>query len=248
MAPANSFVVLGATGAIGSSLVRNLTTNGSHVVAGVRDPVKAEQLREDTGCLVHQIAANESRSIETCIQAAEDQYGSIAGIANCIGSVLLKPAHLTSDAEWEEVLAVNLSTSFAVVRGAARSMRKTGGSVVLCSSAAAKIGLVNHEAIAAAKAGIIGLTLSAAATYASRGIRINAIAPGLVKSEMTRKLWKTQEAADISSRMHALGRLGEPDEVAAAIAFLLDPANCWITGQTIGVDGGLGSLVTKTRV
>ena len=119
--------------------------------------------------------------------------------------------------------------------------------MVLCSSAAARIGLANHEAIAAAKAGIIGLTLSAAATYSNRGIRFNAVAPGLVKSEMTRTLWESEEAAAVSSQMHALGRLGKPEDVAAAIAFLLDPANAWITGQVLGVDGGLGSVLPRTR-
>jgi NAD(P)-dependent dehydrogenase (short-subunit alcohol dehydrogenase family) len=127
-------------------------------------------------------------------------------------------------------------------------MRQSGGSIVLVSSAAAQIGLSNHEAIAAAKAGIIGLTLSAAATYASRGIRVNAVSPGLVKSEMTRKLWETDEAAAMSAQMHAVGRLGEPEDVARAIAWLLDPDNTWVTGQTIGVDGGLGSVLTRMKM
>ena len=118
----------------------------------------------------------------------------------------------------------------------------------MVSSAAAQIGLSNHEAIAAAKAGIIGLTLSAAATYAGRRIRFNAVSPGLVKSEMTRKLWESDEALAMSSRMHALGRLGEPEDVARAIAWLLDPTNDWITGQNIGVDGGLGSVLTRMKM
>lgn len=127
-------------------------------------------------------------------------------------------------------------------------MRQSGGAVVLVSSAAAKIGLSNHEAIAAAKAGITGLTLSAAATYAARGIRINAVSPGLVKSEMTRKLWESEEAAAMSAQMHALGRLGEPADVANAIAWLLGDESSWVTGQTIGVDGGLGSVLTRMKM
>jgi 3-oxoacyl-[acyl-carrier protein] reductase len=127
-------------------------------------------------------------------------------------------------------------------------MRKSGGSIVLVSSAAAQIGLANHEAIAAAKAGIIGLMLSAAATYSNRGIRVNAVAPGLVKSQMTRKMWDTEQAAVASCQMHALGRLGEPEDVARAIAWLLDPLTSWVTGQTLGVDGGLGSVLTRTKI
>jgi len=131
------------------------------------------------------------------------------------------------------------------VRAAGQLM--DGGSVVLVSSAAARIGLANHEAIAAAKAGIEGLTRSAAATYASRGLRFNAVAPGLLKTGLTRRLWENESAAAASAAMHPLGRLGEPEDVAGLIAWLLDPVNTWITGQVIGVDGGLADLKTKNR-
>ena len=244
----NTFVVLGGTGAVGSALVRQLTAEGANVAIGVRDVEKAGTIAEETSCDVHKVEADVPESIEACIKATADKYDSMTGVANCIGSVLLKPAHLTSDAEWHHTITTNLTSSFSLVRAAAKVMRQSGGSIVLCSSAAARIGLANHEAIAAAKAGIIGLTLSAAATYSNRGIRVNAVAPGLVKSEMTRKLWETEEAAAVSSQMHALGRLGEPEDVANAIAWLLHPANTWITGQTIGVDGGLGSVLTRMKL
>jgi NAD(P)-dependent dehydrogenase (short-subunit alcohol dehydrogenase family) len=143
------------------------------------------------------------------------------------------------------VIAANLTSAFAVVRAAGKAMRQKGGSIVLVSSAAARIGLANHEAIAAAKAGVMGLTLSAAATYASKGIRVNAVAPGLVRTPMTQRIWDNPKSAEASQAMHALGRLGEPDDVASLIGWLLDPANSWVTGQVIGVDGGLGSLRTR---
>jgi len=244
----NTFVVLGGTGSVGSALVRQLSTAGANVVIGVRDTDKATAIAEQASCDVHQVEADDPESIDACIKATVDKYHSISGVANCIGSVLLKPAHLTSDAEWHHTITTNLTSSFSLVRAAARVMRQSGGSIVLCSSAAAHIGLANHEAIAAAKAGIIGLTLSAAATYANRGLRINAVAPGLVKSEMTRKLWETDEAAKFSSQMHALGRLGEPEDIAHAIAFLLGPSSSWMTGQTIGVDGGLSSVLSRMKV
>ena len=164
-----------------------------------------------------------------------------------MGTVLLKPAHLTTDKEWHDTLSVNLTSSFFLIRSAVKAMRERGGSIVLISSAAAQIGLANHEAIAAAKAGIIGLSLSAAATYAGRGIRVNTVAPGLVKSEMTRKLWETESAAAASTRMHALGRLGEPDDIAKAILWLLDAESSWVTGQTISVDGGLSRLAPRAK-
>jgi NAD(P)-dependent dehydrogenase (short-subunit alcohol dehydrogenase family) len=119
---------------------------------------------------------------------------------------------------------------------------KQGGSIVLVSSAAARVGLANHEAIAAAKAGVIGLALSAAATYAPRGIRVNCVAPGLVRTPLTSRITENEAALKGSLAMHALGRIGEASDVASAMEWLLDPAQAWVTGQVIGVDGGLASL------
>ena len=114
------------------------------------------------------------------------------------------------------------------------------------SSAAGRIGLANHEAIAAAKAGVIGLTLSAAATYAARGLRVNCVAPGLVHTKMSEKITSNPSAEAFSKALHPLGRLGTPDDIGALAALLLSEDSSWITGQVFGVDGGLGTL--KTRV
>jgi NAD(P)-dependent dehydrogenase (short-subunit alcohol dehydrogenase family) len=121
-------------------------------------------------------------------------------------------------------------------------MMASGGSIVLCSTAAARAGFANHEAIAAAKAGVIGLTLSAAATYAPRNIRVNCVAPGLVDTPLAARITANPAALQASTAMHALGRIGRPEDVASAIAWLLNPENSWVTGQVLGVDGGLASL------
>ena len=121
-------------------------------------------------------------------------------------------------------------------------MARGGGSVVLLSTAAARHGLANHEAIAAAKAGLVGLALSAAATYGPRGLRVNCVAPGLVRTPLTERITSNEASLKASVAMHSLGRIGEPEEVASAIAWLLDPEQSWVTGQVLGVDGGLGSV------
>jgi 3-oxoacyl-[acyl-carrier protein] reductase len=180
------------------------------------------------------------------VDAVFAQAGPLDGVVNCSGSLWLKPAHLTAQAQYQAVVDASLTTAFATVRAAGKHMTK-GGSVVLISSAAAMEGLPNHEAIAAAKAGIIGLTLSAAATYASMNLRFNAIAPGLVETALTTALTSNETARKFSENMHALGRLGTPEDIARAILFLLDPANNWITGQVLAVDGGLSRVRPKMK-
>ena len=243
-----SYVVLGGTSCVAKALAQRIRVAGGNLLLTARCEFSAAELAEQFSCETAVSVADDSASIDRAVQLAMERFGKIDGVVNCMGTVLLKPAHLTTDQEWHDTLSINLTSSFYLIRAAVKAMRQGGGSIVLISSAAAQIGLANHEAIAAAKAGIIGLTISAAATYAGRGIRVNAVAPGLVKSEMTRKLWESESAAAASTQMHALGRLGEPDDIAKAIAWLLDSENNWITGQTICVDGGLSSVMSRLKV
>lgn len=190
------------------------------------------------------VDAADFADVDRVADEARAQLGHVTAMVNCVGSLLLKPAHLTKAEEFQATIAANLTSAFAVVRAAARVM-PDGGSVVLCSSAAARIGLANHEAIAAAKAGVLGLTLSAAATYASRGLRVNAVAPGLVRTPLTARITGSAAAADASRALHALGRLGEADDVASLMAWLVGAESTWVTGQCFGVDGGLGTVRAK---
>jgi 3-oxoacyl-[acyl-carrier protein] reductase len=180
------------------------------------------------------------------VDRAVAEAGSLDGVACFAGSMLLKPAHLTSRQQYDEVISASLTTAFATVRAAGRHLRG-GGSVVLVSSAAAMAGLANHDAIAAAKAGVVGLMLSSAASYAAQGLRINAVAPGLTQTPLTAALTSSEGSRKISESMHALGRLGRPEDVARGVAFLLDPGNDWITGQVLGIDGGLSHVRPKIR-
>jgi NAD(P)-dependent dehydrogenase (short-subunit alcohol dehydrogenase family) len=218
---------------------------GANVALASRPSDRLDELARDLDAPKWELDASDPTLIDSIFSDVVERFGRIDGVANCIGSLLLKSAHITSFDEWNAVITANLTSAFAVVRSATKAMRGQGGSIVLVSSAAARIGLANHEAIAAAKAGVIGLTLSAAATYASKGIRVNAVAPGLVRTPMTQRIWDNPKSAEASQAMHALGRLGEPDDVASLITWLLDPANSWVTGQVVGVDGGLGSLRTR---
>ncbi len=230
--------IIGAAGGIGVSLSRRLKKEGAELLLLGRSEAKLATLAEELGASSQALDAANSDALQQALTA----FGAFSGIVNCAGSVLLKPAHLTSDAEWAETLKINLTTAFNTVRAGAKAMMQTGGSIVLCSTAAARTGLANHEAVAAAKAGVIGLTLSAAATYAGRNIRINCVAPGLVDTPLTARITSNEAALKASMGMHALGRVGKPEHVASAIAWLLDAENDWVTGQVLGVDGGLGTV------
>jgi 3-oxoacyl-[acyl-carrier protein] reductase len=237
-------LILGAAGGIGSALARRLAGQGEKLVLAGRDASRLETLAAETGGTPFVLDATKPAEVEAAAAKAVEAHGRLDGLANCVGSILLKPAHLTSEEEWDAVVSANLRSAYAAVRAAARAMT-AGGSVVLVSSAAARLGLANHEAIAAAKAGVIGLTLSAAASYAPKGLRVNAVAPGLVRTPMTSRITGNEAALKASTALHALGRVGEPDDVASAIAWLLDPAQSWVTGQVIGVDGGLATLRSR---
>lgn len=239
---AANFVVLGASGGIGSAVSTRLRQAGHRVMLASRGSDHLSHLAAELDSPAKEIDATNFAQIDACLDHATELFGHVDGVVNCVGSVLLKPAHLTTAEEWQQTLAINLTSAFATVRSVGTRLAKQGGSVVLLSSSAAQIGLSNHEAISAAKAGIIGLAKSASATYARRGIRFNVVAPGLVKTKLTQKIWENERAAETSRKMHALGRLGEPDEIASLICWLLDPANSWIAGEVISLDGGLSSI------
>jgi NAD(P)-dependent dehydrogenase (short-subunit alcohol dehydrogenase family) len=238
-----SCLIFGATGGIGQELVRRLVGSGARVVAVARGKERLDALAgEYPGLVTHQADATTPDGVAGAFAAAAEAFGGPpTGVTNLVGSLLLKPAHLTTDADWSEVIAQNLTTAFLTVREAARTMTG-GGSVVLSSSVAARVGLANHEGIAAAKAGVHGLALAAASTYASRGLRFNVVAPGLVRTPLTARLTSSEAALKASTAMHPLGRIGEPQDAAAAFEFLLHPSNTWITGQILSVDGGLSTV------
>ena len=238
-----TLLILGATGGIGSAVARKAAARGARLVLAARDQDKLNALAAETGGSTYVLDATRADDVHAAVQHAAKEVGSLTGVVNCVGSILLKPAHLTSEEEYRQTLALNLDSAFFTVKSASRALMKQGGSIVLCTSAVARTGLFNHEAIAAAKAGIVGLMQSAAATYAQRGVRVNCVAPGLVETQMSERLTSNEAARKASESMHALGRLGQPEDVAEAIDWLVDDARSnWVTGQVIGVDGGLGTI------
>lgn len=240
-------LLIGGAGGIGSAAARRLARSGAQLVLAGRREAPLQALAAELGAEAQVVDARDSAAVEALFDDVLARHGRIDGAVNCAGSILLKPAHLISDAEFAETLAQNLSTAFHVLRAAAKRMMRQdgGGAIVLCSSVAAQRGLLNHEAIAAAKAGVEGLALAAAASYARSGVRVNCVAPGLTRTDLTRGITANEAIAKASAAMHPLGRIGSADEVASAICWLLDRDQSWITGQVIGVDGGLGRVQAR---
>jgi NAD(P)-dependent dehydrogenase (short-subunit alcohol dehydrogenase family) len=240
-------VIVGATGGVGQALCSKLHSKGVSLVLGGRNSSRLESLANQLGAAYLSGDATQFDYVDSLFKLAEERFGRVTAAVNLAGSILLKPAHSTSEAEWLSTLQQNLFTSFYLVKASAPRMRKTGGSIVLVSSVAARLGLSNHEAIAAAKAGVEGLALSAAATYAPYKIRVNVVAPGLVKTPLSEKITSNENSAKVSLAMHPLNRFGEPSEIASAVSWFLDPEQSWVTGQVLGVDGGM-SHVRSNRV
>lgn len=239
-------IIFGASGGIGSALARQLAARGCQLTLVARDRSRLDVLATELKAEAFSLDATDSAAVERCLADICEKQGRVDGVVNCAGSLLLKPAHLTTDAEWVAVLGANLTSAFHILRSATARMMKTGGgSIVLISSAVAQRGMINHEAIAAAKAGVVGLALSAAATYARYNIRVNCVAPGLTRTPLTQSLTKNETSVKLSAALHPLGRIGEPGEVASGIRWFLSPENSWVTGQVPAVDGGLSSVQSR---
>jgi NAD(P)-dependent dehydrogenase (short-subunit alcohol dehydrogenase family) len=240
MAPTTALIV-GGSGGIGSALCRHLLGAGTRVVAVCRHPERLVELQAlyPSFKVIQADALNEAE-VQRFVRESEKELGRIEAAAYCVGSLLLKPAHLTSSEQFLETLNVNLLGAFLLLKTVAPLMAKSeGGSLLFFSSAAAGLGLPNHEAIAAAKAGLEGMTRAAAMTYARSHVRVNAIAPGLVDTPLSAAIVSNESSLKASISYHPLGRIGKPEDLIEAAAWCLGPSSSWMTGSILSVDGGM---------
>lgn len=239
-----NYLIFAGTSTIAQDLIRKLKIFNCNILFTSRDQEKAQKVADEFG-IEYEICQDltDFDEVENIFKIAKEKLGSIDGVINFSGSILLKAAHQTKFEEYLDVINKNLTTSFAITRGAAKYI-SSGGSVVFISSVAASIGIANHEAIAAAKGAIEALVRSAACTYAGKNIRFNAVAPSLTDTNLSKMITSNEMMLNASNKMHALGRIGNVGDISRACSFLLNPDNSWITGQVIKIEGGF-SLKSK---
>jgi 3-oxoacyl-[acyl-carrier protein] reductase len=234
-------LVTGATRGIGAAIAARLAHDGARVIGTATTVEGAARISETLAAQGGRGAVLDvvkPESIEALIEDIEAKEGTIGILCNNAGitrdTLLLR----MKEADWDAVLDTNLASVFRLSKAVLRGMMKARkGRIVSITSVVGLTGNAGQANYAAAKAGIIGFTKSLAREVGSRGITVNAIAPGFIDTDMTRALGEAQRAA-LNTQI-PLGRLGQPGDIAAAVAFLCSPDGAYITGETLHVNGGM---------
>jgi 3-oxoacyl-[acyl-carrier protein] reductase len=241
-------LVTGAASGIGQAVAVAYAQAGVAVVGGTfpgdpHDPQQTLTLASQNGgtCIMHELDVSRTESVEAFAQLAIDRFGRIDHVVANAG--VLRAAALTdmTDTQWQEMIEVDLTGVMRTFRAAARRMQQGGGMVAISSIAGGVYGWEQHAHYAAAKAGVPGLCRSVAVELAPRGIRCNAVIPGLIETPQSLDAVNSlgPEGLAAAARMIPLGRVGKPDDVARLVRFLAGEDAAYITGQSIVVDGGL---------
>jgi 3-oxoacyl-[acyl-carrier protein] reductase len=236
-------LVTGATGGIGESIARALYTQGASVALSGRNEIKLQALKEDLGdrAAIFPADLSEDDAIDALIKGVEETFGQIDVLVNNAGLTRDGLSMRMKDEDWQQVLDVNLTAPFKLAQAVQRGMMKRrAGRIVNIASVVGVTGNPGQCNYVASKAGMIGWSKSMAAEVASRGITVNCIAPGFIATAMTEALNDDQQAkinANIPS-----GRMGTPDEIAAAAVYLASDEAAYVTGSTIHVNGGLAMI------
>jgi len=228
-----NILIIGASSGIGHALALNLLAQGATLfTAGRRQPegIQSTHMMWDV-------------SAQPAADALNQLPDVLHGLVYTPGTINLKPFQRLSVQDYRNDLEVNVIGAVAAIHAAYPAIKKSkGASIVLFSTVAAKLGMSMHSSVSVAKAAVEGLTKALAAEFAPYNIRVNAVAPSLTDTPLAGFLLEGDVKRDAANKRHPLNRVGTPDDIAGMAAYLLSDQASWITGQIIGVDGGMGSL------
>ncbi len=237
-------LVTGASGGIGGAIAKALHAQGATVVLSGTRQEALDALKSELGSRAFTVIANLSdvASVEALPKAAEDAAGgSIDILVNNAGITRDNLFMRMKDEEWDQVIAVNLSAAFRLSRAVLRAMmKKRWGRIIQITSVVGATGNPGQGNYAAAKAGLVGMSKSLAGEVASRGITVNAVAPGFIQTAMTEAL--TDQQKEMIGARIPLGRMGTAEEIAAAVVYLASQEAAYVTGQTLHINGGMAML------
>ena len=236
-------LVTGATGGIGGAIARILHAQGAKVVISGTREEKLAELAKELGDNVFIAPCNlmDRAAVSQLYAKAEELAGQIDIVVNNAGITKDNLFLRMKDEEWDDVINVNLSATFAVCRGALKGMmRRRYGRIVNISSISGVVGNPGQGNYSASKAGMIGMSKAMAREIAPRGITVNCIAPGFITTPMTDMLNEKQKTA--ITQIIPAGTLGEPEDIANAVLFLASDEAGYITGQTININGGMAMI------
>lgn len=230
----------GGSRGIGAAVARELAAAGARVAVNYRSSAaEAEEIAAEIGGLAVAGNVGDPEEARAIVERAESELGDLDILVNNAGITRDTLIARMSDEDWDEVIATNLSAAFYTCRAVSRKMlRRRSGSIVNMTSYVGLHGNPGQANYAATKAGLIGLTKSLAKELGNRGVRVNAVAPGYITTDITSGL--SDEIRDFLLAATPLGRLGEPQDVARAVRFLSSDEAAFITGEVLLVDGGLG--------
>ena len=233
-------LVTGGSRGIGAAISRELADAGAHVAVNYRAGQEAaETIAGEISGLAVQADVSSADQVQSLVERVESEFGDLDILVNNAGITRDTLIARMSNEDWETVIDTNLRGTFNTARAVARKMlRRRSGAIVNLSSVVGVHGNPGQANYAASKAGIIGLTKALARELGSRGVRVNAIAPGYISTELTDVLNEEQRGLILGNT--PLARLGEPEDVARAVRFLCSDEAAFITGEVLLVDGGLG--------